>query len=108
MNILERTFNEMPNTFTSQEFNKMALRNGFQKIKHKGLGNWLKRYAENMYYGSKTWQKKVAIINIGNKNSDLLPIENKAPEMDEQKAIQLLKETGKYKILKISQEWKEI
>ena len=60
MGILEKTINEMPNSFTSNEFNKRAIKNGYSDriLKNKGLSSFIKKYADNAYIGSKTWLKK--------------------------------------------------
>src|SRR5574344_815075 len=62
MKILEKTMEQMPNSFTSQEFNKMAIKNGYpaKNLKSKGLANFIRKYADNDYRGSKTWVKRSA------------------------------------------------
>ena len=58
--ILEKTMNEMPNSFTSNEFNKRAIKNGYpaRSLRKKGLASFIRKYADNAYDGSKTWVKK--------------------------------------------------
>ena len=58
--ILKKTIEEMPNSFTSNEFNKRAIKNGYpaKNLKRKGLSTFIKKYADNAYIGSKTWIKK--------------------------------------------------
>ena len=57
MKILEKTITEMPKSFTSNEFGKRAIKNGYpsRKLKRKGLASFLWKYADNAYKGSKTW-----------------------------------------------------
>ena len=64
MKILEKTMEQMPNSFTSNEFNKKAISNGYPKIsiQRKGLSNFIRKYADNAYEGSKTWVKKYKIL----------------------------------------------
>jgi len=94
MLILEKTMNEMPNSFTSNEFNKRAIKNGYpaKNLKRKGLANFIRKYADNAYEGSKTWVK----IDK-NKNTGIIS----EPEM-----IEYLKSKG-YKIMKPVNEWVE-
>ena len=93
MTVLEKTMKEMPNSFTSNEFNKLAIKNGYpaSSLRKKGLASFIRRYADNAYEGSKTWIKKEVI----NKNT-----------MSDEKMIQYLKSKG-YKILKQVSEWAE-
>lgn len=60
MTILEKTMEQMPNSFTSNEFNKKAISNGYPRksIQRKGLSNFIRKYADNAYRGSKTWIKR--------------------------------------------------
>ena len=92
MEILEKTMNEMPNSFTSNEFNKMAVKNGYpaKNLKRKGLANFIRKYADNAYDGSKTWVKRV-------KNNGVI---------SEEKMIEYLKSKG-YKVMKPVNEWVE-
>ena len=95
MKILEETMSQMPSSFTSNEFNKMAVKNGYPRrlLKNKGLASFIKTYAENAYSGSKTWIKKKH-----NKLEIIIP--------SEEDAISLLKSKG-YKIMKPMYEWIE-
>jgi len=90
--ILEKTINEMPNTFTSNEFNKKAIKNGYpaKNLKRKGLASFIKKYADNAYEGSKTWVKRNKTISI----------------MSDEEMINYLKNKG-YKIMKPVNEWVE-
>ena len=90
--ILEKTIKEMPNSFTSNEFNKRAVKNGYpaKNLKRKGLSNFIKKYADNAYVGSKTWVKK-------NQNQ---------AKMTDEDMIKHLKNKG-YKIMKPVNDWIE-
>jgi len=52
----------MPKSFTSNEFNKKAVSNGYPKtlLQRKGLSTFIRKYADNAYEGSKTWVKRSA------------------------------------------------
>ena len=103
--ILLKAFNQMPNTFTSNEFGNAARAAGYSKRRTKNgqLGMFLSRYADNEYRGSKTWTKKTAIdlIEPVRAASNLISFEN------EEKIIQYLKSKG-YKIMKPTTNWEEI
>ena len=94
MSILERTIAEMPDSFTSYEFNKMAIKNGYPSgnLKRKGLASFIRKYADNAYEGSKTWIKRDKTNNI--------------KQMSEDEMIKHLKSKG-YKIMKPVNEWVE-
>ena len=102
MGILEKTINEMPNSFTSNEFNKRAIKNGYsaRMLKNKGLSSFIRKHADNAYIGSKTWLKK---------ESKMIPMLEKEPNlnsMNDEEMIKHLKSKG-YKILKSINEWIE-
>lgn len=92
MKILEKTIEQMPEWFTSNEFNKLAIQNGYpaRRLRQKGLSSFLRRYADNAYKGSKTWIKR------NTKTDDLNDIE----------MIAYLKNRG-YKIMKPIKDWVE-
>jgi len=92
MLILEKTIAEMPNSFTSNEFNKRAIKNGYPSnlLKRKGLANFIRKYADNAYEGSKTWVKRDETKKI----------------ISENEMIEYLKSKG-YKIMKPVNEWVE-
>jgi hypothetical protein len=97
MMILEKTINEMPNSFTSNEFNKRAIKNGYpaKSLKRKGLANFIRKYADNAYEGSKTWMKKT--------------IQDSKPAvaiMTDEEMIKHLKSKG-YKIMRPINDWIE-
>ncbi len=94
MLILEKTMNEMPKSFTSHEFNKRAIKNGYpaKSLKGKGLASFIRRYADNAYEGSKTWIKRDET-----KTTDTI---------SELEMIEYLKSKG-YKIMKPVNEWVE-
>lgn len=83
----------MPNSFTSNEFNEQAIKNGYpqRSLRKKGLASFIRKYADNAYEGSKTWVKKEVI----DENT-----------MSDQKMIQYLKSKG-YKIMKPVPKWVE-
>ena len=82
----------MPSTFTSNEFNKKAVKNGYpeRNLRRKGLASFIKRYADNAYGGSKTWVKRNKTISI----------------MSDEEMINYLKNKG-YKVMKPVNEWVE-
>jgi len=115
--IMHKTFEEMPNKFTGFLFNKTLIKNGYPSEKiRKGEGNqdFLRPMAENLGYKSKTWIKKPEFQKSTGMFKDeepiiiSKPIETiKAPEMNEEKAIEFLKSKG-YKIMKPVSNWEEI
>jgi len=94
MMILEKTMQEMPSSFTSNEFNKRAVKNGYPPkiLKRKGLASFIRKYADNAYEGSKTWVKKDKIQD--------------KKIMTDEEMIKHLKSKG-YKIMKPVKEWVE-
>jgi len=106
MDILQKTMDEMPNVFTSNAFNKRAIKNGYPKklIEHNGLAHFIKRFATNQYYGSKTWVKKQEGQQINNASTDVQQISNASTEV--QKMIDFLKRKG-YKVMRPSTGWEE-
>lgn len=115
--IIRKTFDEMPNQFTGMQFNKALVRNGYPKqtIKeNKGRCDFLRPMAENLGYKAKTWiknpefQKSTGMFKDEEPIIISKPIETiKAPEMNEEKAIEFLKSKG-YKIMKPVSNWEEI
>lgn len=87
----------MPNSFTSNEFNKQAIKNGYpaRMLRKKGLAPFIRKYADNAYDGSKTWVKKEVKKEVINENTT-----------SDEKMIQYLKSKG-YKIMKPVSEWVE-
>ena len=96
--IIEKTINEMPNCFTSTQFNQKAFANGYPKprSRNKGLADYISNYATNQGEYSKTWIKKSHVIKSENNNT-----------MTEDKAVAFLKSLG-YKIMKPVSEWIEL
>ena len=111
MTILLKTFNEMPNIFTSNEFNKRAIENGYSaiKIKRKGLSTFLRKYAENECSFSKTWTKKSYLKKIDNDHKSISHTDTinlyKFSSIDE--IINFMKSKN-FKIMKEVQEWVEL
>ena len=109
MMILEQTIKEMPHSFTSNEFNKRAVKNGYpsRSLKKKGLSNFLRKYADNAYHGSKTWVKKDA-TRLSMTNEEM--IDHLKSEgyniMTDQEMVEYLKSKG-LKIMKPVNEWVE-
>lgn len=99
MLILEKTIKEMPNSFTSNEFNKRAVKNGYPArfIKKKGLSTFIKKYADNAYEGSKTWVKRNDKQSVKTDEQSV---------MTDEEMIKHLKNKG-YKILKPVDKWIE-
>jgi exonuclease III len=110
--IFEKTIEQMPDVFTSFEFNKKAVKNGYptKLLKNKGLSRYIKKYATLEYPGAKTWSKN-------KKQNELFEIDiNQFKEtaarfqkmqMTDEQMIQHLKAKG-YKIMKPQTEWKEV
>ena len=106
--ILQKTAAEMPDVFTSHDFNRLAIHNGFPaiKIKHCGLAKFIRKFATNDERFSKTWTKipdKKAYKEI--KMSDFSTI--KTMSMTEDEMIYILKSKG-YKIMRPIQDWIEL
>jgi hypothetical protein len=99
MEVLEKTFKQMPQVFTSNQFNKQAVKNGYPAalLKHSGLHPFLHKYAKNSTTFSKTWTK----------NKTEVICSNESTSMTEMQMIQYLKSKG-YKILKPVNEWQEL
>jgi len=103
--ILEKTMEQMDNIFTSSQFNRKAIKNGYppQLIKHKGLSKFISQYATNEQEYSKTWEKIIdtrekALSNISNEL---------APQIfNDAQMITYLKSKG-YKIMKPQSDWIE-
>jgi hypothetical protein len=57
--IVEMTIRQMPNVFTSNKFNRIAIKNGYSEelLKQKGLSRYIREYAKNGSFQSKTWVK---------------------------------------------------
>lgn len=96
MNILEKTLNQMPSRFSSNEFAKRAKRNGLtdSEIRNGVVSNYL-RITVVSDGSRRMWRKKDALSLISEEY-------NKTEEY-----IQYLKGLG-YKILKPVNEWREI
>lgn len=101
MKILEKTITEMPKSFTSNEFGKRAIKNGYpsRKLKRKGLASFLWKYADNAYKGSKTWIKR-------DKTNNIMSEDKTNNIMSEYEMIKYLKSKG-YKIMKPFNDWIE-
>lgn len=99
MKILEKTMNEMPNSFTSHEFNKRAIKNGYpaKNLKRKGLANFIRKYADNAYEGSKTWVQRSAKEKKEDRQYTFVTFDE---------IISFLKSKG-YKIMRPVNEWVE-
>ena len=64
--IIKKTIHEMPDNFTSNEFNRQAIKNGItrREIRQKnGLGDFIKKYANNSKEYPKRWSKKGVLDN---------------------------------------------
>lgn len=116
VSLFKQVFNEMPNEFTSHEFTTKLYELGISKKQTAGgqLAEWFKtnNLAKNAKFGSKTWVKlryKTSLIPSikGLSNNETIII--KSPEsarfesnLTEQQCIDFLKQTGKYKIIRIT------
>jgi hypothetical protein len=113
MTILEKTIKEMPHCFTSNEFNKRAIQNGYSAdaIKRKGLSSFIKRYATNQYPFSKTWVKfyKNNASEIIFAKPESIKLHTTAEDKGStiQQAIKLLKNNG-YKIMRPTTNYEEV
>jgi hypothetical protein len=96
---LKKTMREMPDVFTSNQFNSHAVKNGYPKtlLERKGLAHFISQHAFNEYKHSKTWTKNSASPQ---------PITAKIQWMTEEEMIEHLKMKG-YKIMKPISEWME-
>jgi hypothetical protein len=103
MDSLTKTIIEMPKVFTSYEFNRAAIKNGYSErsLKNKGLSSFISKYADNGYRFSKTWTKK---SNIGLFENPTIKKEKE--QMSELEMIEFLKSKG-YRIMKRVSEWQE-
>ncbi len=100
---------EMGDSFTSNEFNKRAVKNGYpyRSIKGKGLANFIRRYADNLYKGSKTWMKRISPpLSDEVCETRIKRICTSLPINEIDAAIDLLKSRG-YKVMKPVSEWEE-
>jgi len=104
MEILEKTFRQMPHVFTSNQFNAKAIENGYPAhlLKRKGLSKFLHRHSFNGEQFSKTWTKFNKRNNYSNKkeSTDLSETTISSKNLSEENAITLLKSLG-YKIMKV-------
>lgn len=105
--ILKKTFDQMGNCFTSQEFTKKAIKNGYSRdliTRNGGLAPFLKMYAKNDPKYIKTWIKNPKITERPD------PIHLEAigyhfKSIDD--VIRFIKSKG-YKVLKQVNNWEEI
>jgi len=102
MEILEKTFDQMPRIFTSNAFNSKAVKNGYPKrlLKNNGLAWFLHKYADNDKDRTKTWVKRNTAITY---QTEIIK-EYKFKNVDE--IISFLKNKG-YKIMKPVNDWVE-
>ena len=103
--ILVDAFNKMPSTFTSNQFNNTAYRNGFPKniTINKVSLKFLSLNAKNQNRHSKTWTKNTA--KPTNPISLLTQLDKTDYSLDD--AIRIVKGAG-YKIMKPTTDWNEI
>ena len=112
--IMLSALNEMGTIFTSFEFNKAAVKYGYpaELLKHKGLHQYLKKYARLLNPWGRTWQKSsryiqtIPLIDDASKIRDYsIPASNDNSKLED--AIQIVKQAG-YKVSKKVTEWIEI
>ena len=100
----------MPKSFTSNEFGKRAIKNGYpsRKLKRKGLASFLWKYADNAYKGSKTWIKRDKTNNTmsEDKTNNMMSEYKTNNIMGDDEMIKHLKSKG-YKIMKPIKDWIE-
>tara|TARA_R110000868_G_scaffold76573_2_gene220077 strand:- start:17306 stop:18010 length:705 start_codon:yes stop_codon:yes gene_type:complete len=70
MEILDKTFNQMPRIFTSYQFNNAVKKNGYPStlLEGRGLSKFLHNYANNSGENSKLWTK------MGTEVTETLPV----------------------------------
>lgn len=108
LDIIVKTINDMPDRFTSREFNAAAIANGYPErmLKGKGLAPLIARFAKNDYYRSKTWTKLTApefMNGIIREHSELTEC---SCNLSLEKAIELIKKNG-LKVMKPVADWVE-
>ena len=107
--ILDRTMRQMPRIFTSNQFNRIAIKNGYPSglIKKKGLAKFIQQYASNGSFQSKTWVKFTEVKTVTSAPQQMGSDYKHELSDRLQDAIELLKSNG-YKILKVHSEWIEL
>ena len=104
--ILERTFTQMPNVFTTNDFKIKAIENGYFVCNTIGQ-RWfpfLRKYADNNKVKGKTWTKRDNYKNQSVKSTQ----ESIMPQGEDlSKAIQMVKAAG-YKVMKPVNDWIEL
>lgn len=96
MDILKKTIDQMPDVFTSNQFRKQAIKNGYPvKLCKVGFSAYLKKYADNDIFKTRTWAKKPST-----------KIQKIDAGLNEEEMILYLKNKG-YKIMKPVNEWVE-
>jgi len=111
LDIIVKTINDMPDIFTSREFNIKAIANGYPErmLKGKGLAVFIARFAKNDYHRSKRWTKLTAPeftdLKI-NKQTELTELTEFNFDLSLEKAVELLKNNG-YKVMKPVSDWVE-
>ena len=102
MEILEKTFKQMPSIFTSNAFNQQAVKNGYPKrlLKNNGLAWFLHKHADNDKVRTKTWIKRTNKVNNDNREESYY-------FSNLQEIIDFVKSKG-YKVMKPVSEWIEV
>ena len=101
--ILNKTLDEMPDVFTSNEFNRKAVSNGYPKdrLKQTGLARYLHLHAFNDKKFKKTWTKRSKT-----KHQDEVRKNNYVfKSFDE---IVLFLKTKGYRVMKPINQWEEL
>jgi len=103
--ICHKVLKYMKKSFTSDAFGIRLRSYGVQDkfINNDNMRNFLYKNCEKIE-GKRSWIKKIEKLPI----TDLQIPFIKEVETDLEKAIQIVKDSGQYKILKLQQEWKEI
>mgnify|MGYP003647292406 CR=1 FL=1 len=102
----------MPSTFTSQEFNRLAIFNGLpaDSLKSKPSAKFINRYADNEFRG-KTWTKREVTEQLTLiPNPEVLKYTEEVRDADGKglaEAIEIVKAAG-YKIMKPVNDWIEL
>lgn len=105
--IVKKTIDQMPDKFTSREFNRQVIQNGYPKeiLRKKGLGNFIQYYAKNDFPHSKRWTKRSACDNFFD---NAMETENdNDPKHNIDEMIEILKNQG-FKIYKPQTTYEEI
>ncbi len=103
--ICHKVLKYMKKSFTSNAFGMRLRSSGVQEqfIQNDYMRNFLYENCDRIE-GTRSWMKKIEKLPA----TDLQITFVKEIETDLEKAIQIVKNSGQYKVYKLQQEWKEI